>query len=339
MRIRILIILMLTIMGTCFVACTPNTKHIERTLDFFSMNTIINMIAYGDNAEEALIAARSRTLELENKWSVRLDTSDVYTINHANGTTVAVSEDTVKLINFSLEMARKTEGAFEPSIYPIVSLWGFTTHEFYVPTEEEITATLDLIGYEKVQTNDNLITLEQGMSLDFGAVGKGYALDEVIEILKMSGITSALINFGGNIGMIGDKPNGDKWQIGVVNPQGGDYLGVLSLSNCAIATSGNYQNYFEVNGERYGHIMNPLTGRPQSSDIISVTVVAADGKLCDALATAIYVMGVDAAIELWRIEGNFELLLIMNDGRAFVTEDLIQNFSAAEVLIVEKILK
>lgn len=341
MKRAISAILILMLITASLVACTPNLQISEKTLDFFSMNTAVTMTAYGENAEASLVKARTRTLELENKWSVTIDTSEIYAINHANGSSVEVSGDTLGLIDFSLELAKKTGGAFDPTIYPVVSLWGFTNREFYVPSDEEIATALQFVDYGKISVSGNAVTLPEGMSLDFGAVGKGYALDEVLSILKADGIISALVNFGGNIGMIGDKIEGGNWQIGVRDPQGTGELGVLSLADCAVATSGNYQRYFEDQaGNRYGHIINPATGRPQESELLSVTVVAKNGKLCDALATAIYVMGKDAAIELWRKENSFELLLITDDGTAYVTEELFDAFQSVKVgLTVQKITR
>lgn len=340
MKKVISVIIISLLLALSLVACTPDSKNEEKSLDFFSMNTAVTMTAYGENAETAFSKARTKTLELENKWSVTIDKSEIYAINHANGSSVEVSDDTLGLIDFSLEIAEKTSGLFDPTIYPIVSLWGFTTREYYVPTDEEIATALQFVGYEKIGVTGNTVTLPEGMSLDFGAVGKGYALDEVLSVLKADGVTSALVNFGGNVGMVGDKI-GEKWQIGVRDPQGIGDLGLLTLADCAVATSGNYQRYFEDEaGNRYEHIMNPVTGRPQESELLSVTVVAKDGKLCDALATAIYVMGKDAAIELWEKEQNFELLLITDDGTVYVTEELAGNFQTLKAeLAVKKITK
>ena len=319
---------LLFVFSGCSVLQTENKKDLTYgNYEFYSMNTVVSMSIEGNNSEKAFSAARQRTLELENKWSVTIDTSEVFAINSANGDSVTVSNDTLGLINFSLGISKRTSGAFEPTIYPIVKLWGFTTREFYVPTNEEIENALKFVGYEKVSLNGNEITLPVGMSLDFGAVGKGYALDEALTVLKNHEISSALVNFGGNIGLIGDK-NGEPWKIGVKSPTEAADFGTLYLSDCAIATSGNYQRYFEdENGKRYGHIMNPLTGTPMESDILSVTVVAKDGKVCDALATAIYVMGIEKAFELYRHSTDFELLILDTKNTVYLTEGLSSVFT------------
>lgn len=312
----------------CSVLQLESEKNVfYNDYEFYSMDTVVSMSIGGTNSGKAYNAALQRTLELENKWSVTIDTSEVFAINNANGESVTVSDDTLGLLNFSLGISKRTGGAFEPTIYPIVKLWGFTTRKFYVPTSEEIENALKFVGYEKVTLNGNEISLPVGMSLDFGAVGKGYALDETLTVLKSYEISSALINFGGNIGLIGDK-NGEPWKIGVKSPNEAADFGTLYLSDCAIATSGNYQRNFEdKNGNRYGHIMNPLTGTPMESDILSVTVVAKDGKVCDALATAIYVMGMDKAFELYRNSTDFELLILDTNNSIYLTEGLSSVFT------------
>ncbi len=312
-----------------FTACSQPAASVEA--EIYAMNTVITLSASGGEAENAIEQARRDIVDWEALWSVTVDTSELYRINHSNGQGTEVSDVTFDLIGFTLSMAERTGGALDPTIYPIVSAWGFTTSSFHVPTQEEIDERLQLVGYEKVNLTENIVTMLPGMQLDLGATAKGYACGLVAEDFRLKGIESALINFGGNMAMIGNSTDGDEWKIGVRDPNGGDDLGVLSLSDCGVATSGNYQRYFEdEEGNRYGHIMNPETGYPIMSDLLSVTIVSKQAKICDALSTAVYVMGIDRAVELWRSSDDFDMLLITNDNTAYVTEGISGRFAPAE---------
>lgn len=304
---------------------TPDTR------DFFAMNTYIRLEAYGDGAEDALALAQARIEELERLWSVTDENSDIYAVNHSGGQPVSVSDDTAAVVSFALEMAGETVGALEPTIYPVLTAWGFTTDEHRVPSQAEIAELLESVDYRRVSVNGTTIQLEPGMMLDLGAVGKGYTSDEVAALLQEKGITSALLDLGGNIVMIGSRPDGSDWRLGLQNPFENDTVGVLTVSDCAVVTSGNYENFFTADdGTIYGHIIDPTTGYPVNNDLTSVTIVAKDGKLCDALSTSLFVMGADSAIEYWREHPGFEMILITQDRQVLVTEGLENQFTLDE---------
>lgn len=299
--------------------------------DFFAMNTYIRLEAYGDGAEDALALAQTRVDELEGLWSVTDETSEIYAVNHSGGQPVSVSDDTAAVVSFALEMAEETGGALEPTIYPVLTAWGFTTDEHRVPSQEEIDGLIASVDYRRVSVDGNTVQLEPDMMLDLGAVGKGYASDEVEELLRAEGVTSALLDLGGNIVMIGSRPDGSDWRLGLQNPFENDTVGVLTAFDCAVVTSGNYENFFMADdGTIYGHIIDPATGYPVHNDLTSVTIVAKDGKLCDALSTSLFVMGADSAIEYWREHPGFEMILITQDRQVFVTEGLENQFTLDE---------
>lgn len=299
----------------------------EAETRFFGMDTDISITAYGKNAEEALADARSKVTELERLWSVTDENSDIYAINHSQGRTVSINRETEKILSFALYMAEKTGGALEPTIYPVLTAWGFTTGENRIPGRSELVEILQNVGYGNVKLYGNEVTLPDGMELDLGAVGKGYAADEVANILKEAGITSALLDLGGNIQLIGTKPNGDDWKIGLRDPFGETYMGVLSINDRAVVTSGNYERYFiGEDGKRYGHILDPSTWYPAENGLVSVTIVATEGKLCDALSTSLFVMGQEAAVNYWRENPDFEMILLTEDRKIYLTEGLTDKF-------------
>ena len=235
---------------------------------FFGMDTDISITAYGKNAEEALTDAQSKVAELEKLWSVTDENSDIYTINHSQGRPVNVSEETEEILSFALGMAKQTDGALEPTIYPALTAWGFTTGENRIPDKSELEEILNNVGYGNVRLSGNEVTLPNGMELDLGAVGKGFAADEVSKVLKQAGVTSALLDLGGNIQLIGTKPDGTDWKIGLRDPFGESYMGVLSISDRAVVTSGNYERFFiGEDGKQYGHILDPATGYTQGFEV------------------------------------------------------------------------
>lgn len=300
----------------------------EATKEVFAMDTYITMTAYGQNAETALSNAEDKLIELEQLWSVTDPDSDIYTVNHSDGQPVSVSEETAELLSFALQMAEETGGALEPTIYPVLTAWGFTTEENRVPSNAEITELLKNVGYGRVRLEGTTVRLDKDMMLDLGSVGKGYAGDLAAQVLKDHGITSALLDLGGNIQAVGTKSDGSPWRLGLRDPFSDGTLGVLEISNQAVVTSGAYERYFiGEDGTRYGHIIDPATGYPAESGLASTTVIADEGRLCDALSTSLYVMGVDRAIDYWRQHQNFDMILITEDGEIYLTDGVADCFT------------
>lgn len=302
----------------------------EAKVDFFAMDTYITFTAYdGTDAKEALKKAEDRMAELESEWSVTDEDSEIYKVNHSGGKPVTVSSETAQIISYALDMAEKTEGALEPTIYPVLTAWGFTTDENRIPGDEELKALLSRVDYKRVRLSDNQVILPEGMELDLGAVGKGYAADVVTGFLKDEGITSALLDLGGNIQTIGRKPSGEGWRLGIRNPFGEGALSVLSVSgDTAVVTSGSYERYFVGDdGKEYGHIIDPVTGYPVENELASVTIIAKEGKLADALSTSMLVKGLKGAADYWRENEDFDMIAVTDDGKIYLTEGIKDTFS------------
>lgn len=291
------------------------------------MSTYISLTVYGKSADQAIQDAQEKAAELEGLWSTTDEKSIVYTINHSKGAPVGVDENTGALLRFALWMAQETGGALEPTIYPVLLSWGFTTGENRIPDKAEIQELLQNVGYDRVQVDGDEVRLPDGMELDFGAVGKGYTGDILVELLREKGITSALLDLGGNIQVIGSKPDGSNWRVGLRDPFGGEYLGVLEVCDLAVVTSGNYERYFVgEDGKRYGHIIDPATGYPAESGLASVTIIAKEGKICDALSTALFVMGEEEAVDFWKQRQDFDMILVTEDGEIHLTEGIKDHF-------------
>ena len=313
--------------------CGCGQKEAAETV--FAMDTVMELTAWGPEAEDHVRAAAERIRELEKTLSVTRADSEVARLNA--GETVSLSADTEALLERSLALREETGGAFDPMIYPLVKLWGFTTGEYRVPGEEEIAAALAMVRAGTLDLVAGRAAL-QGAELDFGAVAKGYTGAVLATELKAVGVESALLQLGGNVQTVGLKPDGSRWRVGVRDPWGGEgsYLGVLEVGETAVVTSGGYQRYFEEAGTRYCHILDPATGYPASSDLVSVTIVAEDGFLADGLSTALYVMGLDAAADFWRGRDDFEAVLVTDNGRIYVTEGLRDCFACEEFQVIER---
>ena len=280
---------------------------------------------------EALALSEKRIQELEALWSVTDENSDIYKVNHNGGRPTEIQEETAEILQFALDMAKQTNGALEPTIFPVVTAWGFISGEYQIPDADKLADLLQKADYRKVVLEENMVTLPDGMQLDLGAIGKGYTGDILAELLKEQGVTSALLNIGGNIQMVGRKPDGSRWRLGIQNPFGEGSLGVLESEDGAVVTSGNYERYFiGEDGKQYGHIINPDTGYPAESGLASVSIIAKEGKLCDVLSTAIYVMGLEEATKYWRENGNFEMLLVTDKNEIYLTEGIQNDFTLDE---------
>ncbi len=299
---------------------------------FFAMDTYMSITAYGKNAETALNQAEKKVSELENLWSVTKENSEIYKINHNNGENVSVSPETAELIDFSLEISEITGGALDCSIYPVLTEWGFTTNDYKIPTDEKLSELLEYTDYRKIRFDGENVQIPENMQIDLGAVGKGYTGDIVTEILKENGIESALLDLGGNIQTVGTKPDGTEWKIGLRSPFNEGSFATLEISDCAVITSGGYERYFTGDdGETYWHILDPKTGKPAHSGLISVTVIGSEGRLCDAFSTSLFVMGIEKATELWKKRDDFEMVLVTEDGKIYLTQGIENKFSLNQI--------
>lgn len=326
-----LTIYILLIAAVILTSCKKNNEYpqyseTKNTKSIFAMDTYITVTAYGEDTDKALQAAEDKINSLEKMWSVTDENSEVYAVNHSGGQTVGVSPETAELLDFSLNMHKRTNGAFDISLYPVLTAWGFTTDEYCVPSDNEISDLLENTGVEKIFLDDQSVQIPTKMQIDLGAVGKGYAGDLISEELKSNGVNSALIDLGGNIQTIGTKPDGGKWKIGIRSPFGEGNFAVLSIGECAVVTSGGYERYFVEDGVTYWHILDPETGKPADSGIASVSVIGLEGRTCDALSTALFVMGLDKAAELWKNSNDFEMIIVTSDGEIYITEGIEDDF-------------
>lgn len=308
-----------------------------------AMDTFMTLTVYGQSpaAAEALLENAAGEIEsLEGLLSVTNPDSEIYRANHSGGGAVSLSDPARELLENALALCEETGGALDVTVYPAVRAWGFTTGDYRVPEEAELSALTDRIDYTQVSLDGGSLTLPDGMELDLGSVAKGWTGDRLMSLFREAGVTSAIVELGGNVQALGAKPDGSPWRVAVQSPEGG-YAGVLEIKDKAVVTSGGYQRYFEQDGKRYHHIIDPATGYPAESGLTSVTVVAdcvsddGMGTLCDAFSTALFIMGEEKALDFWRewqgvSPSLFDLVLITGDGRVVVTQGLAESFTLDE---------
>ncbi len=319
--------------------CNDYSDGNMKTAEFFAMDTYISISAYGEDGENALDSCRREIAALDARLSVTSPGSEIYEINQGSKEGVKLSEDAEKIIAAALEISEKTEGALDISLYPVIKEWGFTTGDYRIPDKSDINRLLKNIGYDKIILKDSFLAMPENFQIDLGAAAKGYAGDKAIELLKESGAKSALVNLGGNIALLGTKPDGSDWSIGVQNPFGEGYACVVKARDKAIVTSGNYQRYFEEGGRRYCHIIDPKTGCPADNGLASVTVIGGSGLICDGLSTALFVMGEKDAVEFWKEQGDFEMVIVTEDKRVLATKGIFDECKVGELGKLEKIVK
>ena len=312
-------------------ACgAPTVGDVGPSQSFFAMDTVM-LISLVDGTEEDLTAAVQRVNALDAMLSRTREDSALSKVNAAagSGTLTFVPDELYEVVSDSLALAERTGGAFHPAIGPLTDLWGFSSDDPAVPSDDAISSTLPKTDWHAIsltQTPDGsgILLQQAGMSLDLGGIGKGYAAHQLVQLLQQRGVTSALLSLGGNITAMGTKKDGSSWSVAVQDPQQENaYLCIFPLQDQTASTSGSYERFFEENGIRYSHILDPDTGYPVTNDLLSVTVVCSDPVAADALSTALFVMGEEQALEFWRTSDDFECILVAKDGTISITEGLM----------------
>ena len=322
----------------CLTGCGKQIT--EAAAQIFAMDTVMEVTAYGEHAEQAVKYTEKRIEELENRLSRTKAHSLVSGLNR-DGSIRHLTYDYWNLIARAKEYRDATNGAFDITIAPVMDAWGFTGDSFRVPEQSELDTLLKKVNSDAIQmlgSPSDSVTLGEGQAIDLGGIAKGYTSDCVEAVFYDHEIENGKISLGGNVFVLGTKPDGSDWRVGIKDPRNESGLAaILSLRDAYAITSGGYERYFEENGKTYHHIIDPATGYPADSGLLSVTVVAADngpdwagagnGAMCDAFSTALFVMGEEQALDFWRNGGyDFDLVLVTEDGRVVITAGLADRF-------------
>ncbi|HID94458.1 MAG TPA: FAD:protein FMN transferase [Candidatus Latescibacteria bacterium] len=317
-KLRVLLLLGLVFIGSCAS---------EKTLKFteFHMGTFVEItIMYPDKkvGGELVQQAFNMVGRIDSLMNVYSEKSEVSILNRQGR--INASRETAEVILRSIEFSRLSAGAFDVTIRPLANLWRMAKQNKKLPEKADLERARRLVNYHDIVINQAEISLKRkGMQVDLGGIAKGYAIDKAIDVLRKGGIKRALVNGGGDIYALGKGPRRGKWRIGIQHPRRDDsFLAILSLRDRAVATSGDYQRYFTLEGKRYSHIINPKTGRPVQDIPMSVTVIAPDCTTADALATAVFVLGPERGLKLIEDMQDVEGLVVSADGKAYVSSGM-----------------
>lgn len=299
------------------------TQYTDTT---YAMSTVITQAVYGKNAEKAMAQVNAALREYEDRLSLFSNTSEIAKINTGAGTPVAVSDETYALLSRALELSAQSDHAFDLTIAPLTLLWGVTGENPKVPPQGEIDALLPLVDDAAVKLDpiNKTVQLAPGQGLDLGGIAKGNACSAAQKIYDEQGITSAVLNIGGNVYVKGTKPDGSLYRVGFRDPNGDEssYIASLAMKDQVLAVSGGYERYFVENGKKYCHIISGQTGWPVESDIVSVGIVTPDGTLADFLSTTLYVWGEQKSLAWAAAQDDVQILLLDNKGTLYATKGL-----------------
>ena len=335
--LRFTITVLLALFGAVLLAgCAgrpdPSEEPVTRTE--YALGTYISVRVYANVEDDLLQAVFDRVMEIEEKMSVSeddYDTTELLELNRRAGAEpYQVSPDTYEVLQVAQEYSELTDGAFDLSIGPLVRLWNIGSEAASVPEEGEIVAAVTRVDYTNVsfEGNNTVFLEEPGMAVDVGAIAKGYAADQAARILVDAGVKHALLDFGGNIITIGNKPDGSDWRIGIQHPEESrnEYLGVLEGFDETVVTSGPYERYFMEDGVRYHHILDRDTGYPVRNGMLSSTIVAEESMEADALSTATFVLGLEAAQELVLSIDDVEAIFVNEEKKVWISPGLRERF-------------
>jgi len=296
-------------------------------ITFFALGTVNTITIPGCSRKDILQTAKDRVLELDDRLSVFKEDSEISQINQAAGRGfVKVHSDTFYLIQAAVHFSALTEGVFDITACPMVALWGIGKKNAWIPSQEEISRMRSLVDYRDILMDETACTVmlkQHGQAIDLGSIAKGYAADEVRRILLENSVTEALINLGGTVVAIGPPCT-----LGIQHPmkETGIPMGRLTMTNMAAVTSGSNEKYFIKDGVRYHHILDPRTGCPAHSGLLSITLIGESAMALDALTTAVFILGMQKGITLIK-QFQFQAVFITDTLDVFTTDGLKNRFS------------
>ena len=331
---------LMVLISLILVGCGPKEEEVtllETPYDTnaFLMGTYVSLRIYDEGKEDILDLAVERISELADKITTNDPNSEMDQVNTAAGVeAVEVSADVFPLVEMADSYSKVTNGGFDYAIGPVTDMWRIGFDDARVPEPEEIEAVLPLVDHTKVELdtdNHTIFLQESGMKIDLGAIAKGYIADEVKKLFIEKDVTTAIIDLGGNVVVMGDSPTreGGGFNVGVQDPfdSRGAYIAALNLQNQSIVTSGVYERYIEQDGEIYHHLMNPETGYPFENELASVTIISDESIDGDALSTVAFGLGLEAGLEYVNNLDNIEAIFITKEKHVYTSSGLSENFT------------
>ncbi|MCI8918620.1 MAG: FAD:protein FMN transferase [Eubacterium sp.] len=314
---RMYIFMLLAILCPNLTGCG---RQAEITQSGFYFDTIISITLYDNSKTEELEHCMELADLYERYFSAQIADSDISRINQAAGTPVKVHDETLALLEKGLYYSKLSQGKFDITIGKLTGLWDFRTDQADVPDQKKIAKAAAAVDYKKVQINGNEVTLaDDAAAIDLGGIAKGFIADKMKEYLVSQGVTSGLINLGGNVLVIGTKENGQDaggaYKIGIQRPfdETGQPIAAVQIKDQTVVTSGVYERYFEKNGRLYHHILDVESGYPYENELFSVSIICPSSADADALSTTCFALGLDQGMELVESLENTEAVFITSD--------------------------
>ncbi len=309
-------------------ALLSSCKDMEESR-LFMMDTVVDLKIYGEDAKACLSQMEDQLSDIDRNLSAYREEGELYLINR--GERVSAGEHLIKAVNLAVLYSERTGGAFSPMLGRVIDLWGIGEKN-YVPSAQELSEALAAAKLSDIEISGDEIELYGGAMLNLGAIAKGYASDVMKEILTEREIPRAIISLGGNVYVHGTREDGKPWNVALRDPEGSanDWFATLAVEDKFIISSGDYERYFERDGVRYHHIIDPKTGYPAECDLRAAVIVSECGAEGDAYSTAMYVLGREGALRFWRENAGFELVLVGKDGVVTVTEGLWDSLTPSD---------
>ena len=301
-------------------ALPQNGQFITDTGFFF--DTVVTVKLYGTDDTQLLKDCFDRMAGYEALLSRTRKGSDVWNINHSGGEPVTVSEETAELLSLALRYADLTDGAFDVTVAPCTDLWDFHSDAPEVPSRESLKEACSHVGSASLMLKGRTVTLtDPKAAIDLGGIAKGYIADRICGLLAERGVKSAFLSLGGNVVTLGKKPDGTPWRIGIRDPFGAqnELIASVDAADRSVVTSGTYERFFEKDGVRYHHILDPSTGWPVENGLESVTILSGRSVDGDALSTACFVLGLERGMQLIEQLDDTEALFITSEGELHAT--------------------
>ena len=305
-----------------FSGCERQVPSATETV--YAMDTVMTLTAYGAEAKQAIARGKAEILAMDDLLDRHDNSSAVAVLNRTGRT----EEKTLcRLLETAQSMGALSQGAFDPTVAGLLDLWGFGQEQQRLPSSQEIAQALATVGNDRYVVDPGVCLLEDGCQVDLGGIAKGYVAGLVGEIYRQLGCTGT-IDLGGDVSLVGKKQDGSDWRVAIKDPANpSEFLGILTCSDTFVVTSGVYERCFEQDGKRYHHLLDPATGYPAESGLLSVTVICPVGEMADALSTAAFVLGSEKALAMKeRSEIPFELVMVTEEGNVLYTEGLQDQF-------------
>ncbi|HWQ30156.1 MAG TPA: FAD:protein FMN transferase, partial [Negativicutes bacterium] len=338
-------VLLLSLLFTGCQGQSQNASAEPLTKTNYLLGTVVEITLYDHQDERIIDEAFSRISEIESEMTINnAETSEIIALNNASGKNeVTLTPDTFYVVERGKYYSELSKGKFDITVGTVVKQWNIGTNYAAVPDPAELAKAVKLVDYTKLILNKDKLTAkleDEGMKVDLGAIAKGYSADEVARILKENGVQHAIINLGGNVMTIGGNPKGTPWKIGIQDPFNprGDFLGIVTVDNKTVVTSGTYERYFEANGKKYHHILDTTTGYPIENNLYSTSIIADKSIDGDGLSTTTLLLGLEDGMKLIEELDNVEAIFVTGNKKVYVSSGLKDIFTLTnnEFQLVEK---